>query len=303
MKKALFTTIALATILSLSSCGDNSTHTAEISGKDKPQNITEAVTLADELTEIDIFENCEIHIDDAYEHCYPNNLYFFLTTITDGNAVLKNKVDYSCTITGDCNKIIAEVKVDKDKCNEALKEEGFKIKSDTKMFEFDLNDTKTQLIRKEQITDEVIEAINDSATGIYTDDRRIEKLYALIPKNDTVFFKDYECTKKNHEIWDIGEYGSPEINNNLPEYQVFAILPNQNDCYKILMFDTKFKNGKIEGVCGYIDYGDPRENGRYESLFTKDELDSVFDRMIEEQKEKCENCCECEVIEIPVTSE
>ena len=76
MKKALFTTIALATILSLSSCGDKSTHIAVISGKDKPQTTTEAVTLADELKEVDIFENCNITIFDAYQDVYPNNLHF-----------------------------------------------------------------------------------------------------------------------------------------------------------------------------------------------------------------------------------
>ncbi len=296
MKKALFTTIALATVLSLSSCGDNSTHTAEISGKDKPQTTTEAVTLADELKEVDIFENCSITIFDAYQDVYPNNLNFCYSTL---KSDYKDKVDYGCTITGDCNKIIAEVNVDKDKCNEALKADGLKIEADNKTYEIDLSETKTMLLRKEQLTDEVIETINDSATGIYTDDRRIEKLYALVPKNDTIFFNDFQCTEREDKE---GLTGKPKDVKKLPEYQIFAILPDQNDCYKILMFDTKFKNGKIEGACGYIEYGDPRENGRYERTFTKEELDSVFDRMIEEQKEKCENCCECEVLEIPVPS-
>ena len=78
MKKTLFTIIALATVLSLSSCWDKSIHTAEISGKDKPQTTTEAVTLADELTEIGVFENCCITIFNDYENVYPNNLDFFI---------------------------------------------------------------------------------------------------------------------------------------------------------------------------------------------------------------------------------
>lgn len=296
MKKALFTTIALATILSLSSCGDNSTHTAEISDKDKPQNTTEAVTLADELKEVDIFENCNITIFDAYQDVYPNNLNFCYSTM---KSDYKDKVSYNCTITGDCNKIIAEVNVDKDKCNEALKEDGIKIEADNKTYEFDLSETKTMLLRKEQITDEVIEAINQSACGNYVDGRRIEKLYALVPKNNTVFFKDFKCTPREDNE---GLSGRPKDVINLPEYQIFAIVPD-GDHYKISMFDTKFKNGKIEGACGHIEYGDLREGGRYESSFTKDELDSVFDRMIEELKEKCDNCCDCEVVEIPVISE
>ena len=46
---------------------------------------TEPVTLADELTEVDVFENCSITIFDDYEKVYPNNLDFFIRTITDEN--------------------------------------------------------------------------------------------------------------------------------------------------------------------------------------------------------------------------
>ena len=44
---------------------------------------TEAATLADELTEIDVFENCRITIFDNYENVYPNNLDFFIRLLDE----------------------------------------------------------------------------------------------------------------------------------------------------------------------------------------------------------------------------
>ena len=298
MKKALFTTIALTAVLSLSSCGDNSTHTTEISGKDKPQTTTEAVTLADELTEVDVFENCEIHIDDAYEHCYPNNLYFFMTTITDENDVLKDKVDYKCTITGDCNKIVAEVMVDKEKCNEALKDDGLKIKSDSKTFEIDLNETKTQLIRKEQLSEEVINTLTEQINATWYN--KPDKIYALLPKDETIFFKDFECNNSKHEIWETGQYGTPDIDNKLPESQIIGFVPYDEEHTQIIECNPQFKEGKLLDWYQCSDYRVKRDDGRYESKLSNAEVNDVFDSMISQLREEG---YEFEVVEIPVTIE
>lgn len=295
MKKTLFTTIALATVLSLSSCGDKSTHTAEISGKDKPQTTTEPVTLADELTEVDVFENCSITIFDDYEKVYPNNLDFFIRTITDENINLKDKIDYSCTITGDCNKITAEVKVDKDKCNEALKEDGLKIKSDSKTFEFDLNETKTQLIRREQLSSEVIETLSKQVEATWY--HKPEKIYALIPKDNTVFFKDIQCTERDNKD---GLNGRPNDSIKVPQNQVFAFISCDEEHTQIIECNPQFKEGKLLDWYQCSDYRVKRDDERYESQLLNTEVNDVFDSMISQLREEG---YEFEVVEIPVTSE
>ena len=298
MNKPIFTAIALATILSLSSCGDKSENEVKVTNQEKPQTTTSATATADELTEIDVFENCEIHIDDTNEHCYPNNCYFFMTTITDTNEVLKDKVDYNCTITGDCNKIVAEVKVDKDKCNEALKEDGLKIKSDTMKYEFDLNETKTQLIRKDQLSEEALNTLSEKINALWYN--KPEKIYALLPKDETVFFKDFECQNGGHPLWETGVSAKPEVQIKIPEFQIIGLVPNSDGEHtQIIECNPQFKEGKLLDWYQCSEYTVKREDGRYDGNLTNSEANEEFDSIISQLREEG---YEFEVVEIPVQS-
>ena len=290
MTKRIFSAIVLIAALSLSACRDNSNN------KEKTENNYQKAaaengshSTVSDLNEIDVFENCRIVVFDDYDSCYPNNMCFVFSTM---KSEYRDKIDYNCTVTGNCSKIIAEATVNAEKYAEEFKKEGLKIKNNTTTLEFDLSETKTQLLYKEQLNDEVINAIDKKVSSKYIDGRTVTKMYALIPKKDTVFFENIQCSEYKD-----GLYANPKEGKKLPEYQIFAFLPYDNEHTEIYECNVQFKGGKLLDSNPFNVHREESEDGQNESVFANSEADAIFDRMVSDLRD---NYCDFDVVEIPM---
>lgn len=278
MKKALFTTIALAAVLSLSSCGDNSenkTKSRERSNsKVETQDTTEKETLPDianKYTMVDAFDK----IDISFSGVYPTDLSFFYNT---SESDYNQKINYDCTIkVADTEKIIIEVKADYSKYEAELEEMGYKFETDSKMYEYSTDDILANLLREDQLTDENIKAIMEHIYNYICSEEHKENIigvYALLPKEE-VFLNDFKCSNNGDTGLTTSGYQN-KLLQKIPSKQIFVISKFQNNFseeteYTINSFEVNFEKGKVvqctnPNIERLID-----ENGR----FTEETIDEA----------------------------
>lgn len=267
MKKALFTTIAIAATLSLCACGDKSETKSKSKSETKSENtlgieietITERTTkpgVVNEIALVDPFETLSISIDNE-KSAYPEYLD---VTLDYGEKNFSGQIEYGAKIiSADNKKVVVEVKAtpNEEALEELFGDMKFKIVTDTKEYDLSLEDVPVCLLDNSILTNESLESIDKLCREVV--DERIKYLIDTeIIEHDHTGDDEYDLVSVYVSNGRIEDYISSPLDIDLgyPYYfmgrdmdvhnnRIIYVYKSKSDIYYVVTAHPVFLNGEI----------------------------------------------------------
>lgn len=265
MKKLFITAIALSTVLSLSSCGDNTEHKSKSGSKIKSdinssievETITELHPgTVDTIALVDPFETLSLSIDNeksAYPECLDIKLNY-------GEKDFSDQIEYKAKlISADNKKIVVKITADPDEeaMEELFVDMKYRIKSDIREYKLSMDEVPICLLDNSLLTNENLESIDKMCREVV--DRRIQCwIDNEIFEHDHTGDDEYELVSIYASNGRIEDYISTPLDIDLgyPYYfigrdmdvhnnRLIFVYKSKSDIYYVVTAHPVFLNGEL----------------------------------------------------------